>query len=120
MSFLGNLIWLILGGFILALAWALAGLLLCLTVIGLPFGLQCFKIAGLVLLPFGREVQLGNFGVGGLVLNLLWLLLFGWELAVGHLILGALFCVTLIGIPFGLQHFKFAQLSLMPFGAVVR
>lgn len=120
MSFLGNLIWLILGGFILALAWALAGLLLCLTVIGLPFGLQCFKIAGLVLLPFGREVQLGNFGVGGLVLNLLWLILFGWELAVGHLILGALFCVTLIGIPFGLQHFKFAQLSLMPFGAVVR
>ncbi len=120
MRFLGNLIWLIFGGVLGAIAWTLAGLLLCITVIGIPFGVQCFKIAGLVLWPFGREVVIGNFGVGGLIMNILWLLLFGWELAIGHLVIGVLFCITVIGIPFGLQHFKFAQLSLVPFGAVVR
>lgn len=120
MRFLGNLIWLIFGGILGAAAWAAAGMLLCITVIGIPFGIQCFKIANLVLWPFGREVELGHFGVGGLILNILWLLLLGWELAIAHLVIGAVFCVTIVGIPFGLQHFKFAQLSLIPFGAVIR
>jgi uncharacterized membrane protein YccF (DUF307 family) len=65
-------------------------------------------------------VELGHFGVGGLILNILWLLLLGWELAIAHFVIGAVFCVTIVGIPFGLQHFKFAQLSLIPFGAVIR
>lgn len=90
-----------------------------MTIIGIPFGLQCFKIAQFVLWPFGREIELGNFGVGGLLLNILWLVILGWELAVFHLIIGLVFCITIMGIPFGLQHFKLAQLALIPFGARV-
>lgn len=117
MSCLGNIIWLVFGGIILAIFWFIAGLLLCITIIGIPFGLQCFKIAGLVLWPFGRDVQLGSFGVGGLILNILWLIFFGLGLALSHLITGIILCITILGIPFGLQHFKLAKLSLMPFGA---
>lgn len=117
MSFIGNLIWLIFGGIIAAILWFVAGLILCVTIVGLPFGLQCLKIAGFVLWPFGSDVEIGNFGVGGLLFNILWIVLFGWEFAVAHLVIGAIFCVTFVGIPFGLQHFKFAQLGLMPFGA---
>jgi uncharacterized membrane protein YccF (DUF307 family) len=120
MSFLGNIIWLIFGGFIAAILWFVAGLLLCVTIIGIPFGVQCFKIAGFVLWPFGREIELGNFGVGGLFFNIIWIFLFGWELAIGHLITSALFCVTIIGIPFGIQHFKLAKLGIIPFGARIR
>lgn len=117
MSLLGNLIWILLGGFIGALAWLLAGLLLCITVIGIPFGLQCFKIAGLTLAPFGREVKIGSFGAGGLIGNILWLIFLGWELCLLHLFIGLLLCVTIVGIPFGMQHFKLAQLALLPFGS---
>jgi len=119
MSFIGNVIWLVFGGFLGFIAWGLAGLLWCITIIGIPFGLQCFKIAVLVLWPFGKEIELGNFGAGGLIGNIIWLILFGWELAVSHLVIGLIFCLTIIGIPFGLQHFKFAKLSLIPFGAEV-
>jgi uncharacterized membrane protein YccF (DUF307 family) len=117
MNFIGNIIWLVFGGIIAAVLWLIAGLLLCITIIGIPFGVQCFKIAGFVLWPFGREVEIGNFGAAGLIFNVIWLLLFGWELAVAHVIVGAIFCITIIGIPFGLQHFKFAKLGLIPFGA---
>lgn len=117
MSMIGNIIWLAFGGIIGAAAWFLAGILLSITIIGLPFGLQCFKIAGFVLWPFGRDVEIGNFGACGLILNLLWILLFGWELACFHAVVGAVFCVTIIGIPFGIQHFKLAMLGLVPFGA---
>jgi uncharacterized membrane protein YccF (DUF307 family) len=120
MNFIGNIIWLIFGGILGAVLWFLAGLLLCVTIIGIPFGLQCFKIAQLVLWPFGREIELGNFGVGGLLLNIVWIIFLGWELAVTHLMIGLLFCITIIGIPFGFQHFKFAQLGLIPFGAKIR
>jgi uncharacterized membrane protein YccF (DUF307 family) len=120
MNFIGNIIWLIFGGILGAILWFVAGLLLCVTVIGIPFGLQCFKIAGLVLWPFGKEVELGGFGVGGLLLNVIWLIFLGWELALHHLVIGAIFCLTVIGIPFGMQHFKFAMLGLMPFGAKIR
>jgi len=117
MSFIGNIIWLIFGGILGALAWFLSGLLLCITIIGIPFGVQCFKIAGFVLWPFGRDVEIGNFGAAGLILNVLWIIILGWELAVFHLVFGAILCVTIIGIPFGLQHFKLSMLGLVPFGA---
>ncbi|NLD46039.1 MAG: YccF domain-containing protein [Clostridiaceae bacterium] len=119
MKILGNIIWLLFGGIISALAWFFSGLILCLTVIGIPFGIQCFKISALVLWPFGKEIELGNFGVGGLLFNILWIVFFGWELAIGHLITGLIFCITIIGIPFGLQHFKLAKLGLLPFGAKI-
>lgn len=117
MSFLGNIIWLLFGGIIGAIAWFFAGLVLCITIIGIPFGVQCFKIASFVLWPFGREIELGNFGAGGLIFNIIWLIVFGWEFAIGHLIIAGIFCITIIGIPFGLQHLKLAQLGLIPFGA---
>lgn len=117
MSFIGNIIWLIFGGILGAIAWLIAGLLLCITIIGIPFGVQCFKIAGFVLWPFGRDVEIGNFGAAGLILNVLWIVILGWELAVFHLVFGAILCVTIIGIPFGLQHFKLSMLGLVPFGA---
>ena len=117
MSFIGNIIWLIFGGILGAIAWLIAGLLLCVTIIGIPFGVQCFKIAGFVLWPFGRDVEIGDFGAAGLILNVLWIIILGWELAVFHLVFGAILCVTIIGIPFGLQHFNLSMLGLVPFGA---
>lgn len=120
MRLLGNIIWLLFGGIVAAVLWFVAGFILCLTVIGIPFGLQCFKIAVFVLWPLGREITLGNFGAGGLLLNVIWLFFFGWEFAITHLAIGVFFCVTVIGIPFGLQHFKLAKLGLIPFGADIR
>ncbi|HWP98680.1 MAG TPA: YccF domain-containing protein [Syntrophomonadaceae bacterium] len=120
MNFIGNIIWLLFGGIIASICWAIAGLLWCVTIIGIPFGVQCFKIAGFVLWPFGKEIELGHFGVGGLIFNIIWIIFFGWEFAIGHLVTGLIFCITIIGIPFGLQHFKYAQLGLIPFGAKIR
>ena len=119
MNLIGNLLFFLLGGFVLALGWALAGLLCCLTIVGIPIGIQCFKFAGLVLWPFGREIRERQTGVISLLANVLWLVFFGLELALVSAAMGLTFCVTLIGIPFGLQYFKFARLALMPFGAVV-
>jgi uncharacterized membrane protein YccF (DUF307 family) len=119
MRLLGNIIWFLFGGLAAAIGWFISGLLLCITVIGIPMGFQCMKIAGLALWPFGKEVEIGSFGVGGLFLNIIWLILFGWELALGHFLIGLIFCVTIIGIPFGIQHFKLAKLGLMPFGAKI-
>lgn len=116
MGCLGNVLWLIFGGLLSAVSWAAAGLLWCLTVVGLPIGLQCFKFAELSLCPFGRQVEYGG-GPVSLLVNILWLFLSGLPLALEHLVLGAALCLTVIGIPFGLQQFKLAQLSLMPFGA---
>ena len=117
MSFIGNLIWLILGGIIAAIGWTIAGVLLCITLIGIPFGIQCFKIAGLSLAPFGKEVSVGNFGAGGLIGNIIWLLVLGWELFLMHLVIAFLLAITIIGLPFAKQHLKLAQLALIPFGA---
>jgi uncharacterized membrane protein YccF (DUF307 family) len=117
MNFIGNIIWLVFGGIISAIAWFVSGLILCVTIIGIPFGIQCFKISLFVLWPFGKEIEIGNFGVGGLIFNILWLIFFGWEFAIAHVVIGLIFCITVIGIPFGLQHFKFAKLGLIPFGA---
>ncbi|WZL82358.1 YccF domain-containing protein [Vallitaleaceae bacterium 9-2] len=119
MKVLGNIIWWLFGGVILAGIWFLGGLLLTITIIGIPFGIQCFKIAGFVLFPFGRNIELGHFGAGGLLLNVLWAIFIGWELAIGHLFAALLSAITLIGIPFAKQHFKLAQLAFIPFGARV-
>jgi len=115
MRFLGNIIWVLFGGLLLAILWLLAGLLLCITVIGIPFGLQCFKIAGLALWPFGRQLS-NSMGAGSLIMNILWILVFGWEIALITALIGLIYCITVIGIPFGLQCFKLASLALLPFG----
>ena len=120
MRFLGNLIWLIFGGLAAAVLWTVAGVLLCASVVGIPFGIQAFKMASFVLWPFGREVSEGAFGAGGALGNVLWLLLFGWSLALGHLVIALVFALTVVGIPFALQHVKLARLSLIPFGAEIR
>lgn len=120
MSLLGNIIWLLLGGLICAIGWCLAGVLCCITIIGIPIGLQCFKFSKLVLSPFGKEIVYGNMSGGSMVLNVFWMIFCGWELAVMSAVAGIICCITIIGIPFGLQHFKFALLPLLPFGAEVR
>ncbi|MDK2937330.1 MAG: hypothetical protein PWP16_1274 [Eubacteriaceae bacterium] len=119
MRVLGNIIWVVFGGFIMAVGWLLAGVIACITIIGIPFGLQAFKMANLVLWPFGRTVEYYNLKTTSIILNVFWIFLFGWELAVASAILGVIFCITLIGIPFGLQWFKFALLGLFPFGAEI-
>ncbi len=118
MSTLGNVIWVIFGGLILSLGYILVGLLFCLTIIGIPFGVQLMKIGGFALLPFGRTTVPGvrSSGCLYLVANIVWIILAGWELALCHVVLGLCFCVTIIGIPFGLQHFKLALVALAPFG----
>lgn len=121
MRTLGNVLWFLLAGIWLALGYALSGVLLCLTLIGIPFAIQAFKLASFSLWPFGREVVSGR-GSGSLLevlVNLLWLVLFGWELFLAHLVVGALLCVTVIGIPFGVQAFKLSVLALWPFGREV-
>lgn len=118
MRTIGNMLWFIFGGFIGGLCWALAGCLWCITLIGIPWGMQCFKFASLCFFPFKKEIIYGG-GVPSLILNLIWLLISGIELAVGHLIAGLILCITIIGIPFGTQHFKMAKLALMPFGAEI-
>ena len=118
MSILGNILWFVFGGAISGLSWCLAGVLWCISIVGIPVGLQCFKIAGLTFFPFWKEVIYGG-GAGSLLLNVLWIILSGLPLALEHLVFGAILCVTIVGIPFGLQQFKLAKLALMPFGAAV-
>lgn len=119
MSILGNLIWFLLGGFIPALLWFFFGLLWSVTIIGIPVGVQCFKMASLQLFPFGKDVSYSSMGAGSLLVNILWILVGGIELAIVNITIGILLCITIIGIPFGLQNFKMAKLSLMPFGAKI-
>lgn len=117
MKTLGNILWFISIGFLSAIGWFICGLLLCITIIGIPFGKQCFKIAGVVILPFGKniEVDFGKHAIG----NILWIIFFGWELALMYLIAGIIFCITIIGIPFGKQCFKLMKLGLIPMGAKI-
>ena len=118
MTLLGNIIWLIFGGLLSGLGWILAGALWCVTIIGIPVGLQCFKLAQLSFAPFGREV-IYEGGAPSFIINVIWFILSGLALALGNFLLGCLLCVTIIGIPFGKQFFKIAKLALAPFGAVV-
>ena len=118
MKTIGNLLWFIFGGFISGLLWLVAGLLCCVTVIGIPLGRQCFKFAALSLAPFGKEVVPGG-GAPSLIANVVWLLISGIPMAMSHILTGLLLCLTIVGIPFGRQHFKLASLALMPFGSKI-
>lgn len=116
MNLIGNLIWIICGGLFSAIGWWLAGILWCITIVGIPVGLQCFKMSSLSLNPFGKEV-IDEGGAVSCLLNIIWFFVSGLELAIGNFIIGCILCVTIIGIPFGMQFFKIARLALFPFGA---
>ncbi len=118
MSVLGNILWIIFGGLFSAISWFISGIIWCITIIGIPYGKQCFKFAELTLMPFGKDIEYGG-GVVSTLVNIIWLLLFGIPMALGNFINGLFLCCTIIGIPFGLQFFKIAKLSLMPFGAKI-
>ena len=128
MSTIGNIIWILLGGIWMSIGWVIAGAIMYVTVIGIPWGRSCFVIARFTLFPFGHEAvsrravtgqeDLGT-GSAGLLGNIVWLLLAGWWLALGHVLAGLATCLTVIGIPFGIQHFKLAGISLMPVGKTI-
>lgn len=118
MSTIANIIWIIFGGLFTAIAWCLAGIIFSITIIGIPLGRQCFKMASLTLAPFGKSIVYGG-GAPSLIANIFWLILAGLPMAFSYVCLGAVYCITVIGIPVGLQCFKMAKLSLLPFGAQV-
>ncbi|MCR5276949.1 MAG: YccF domain-containing protein [Bacteroidales bacterium] len=122
MKFLGNILWLVLGGLLVAMFYYLVGLLICLTIIGIPFGVQLFKFGTFALWPFGHDMvyRPDEPGCLSLVMNVLWILLGWWEIALIHAFFGLVLCVTIVGIPWGMQHFKMAKMSLFPFGKVVK
>jgi uncharacterized membrane protein YccF (DUF307 family) len=118
MNLIGNVIWIIFGGLVAFLGYIWGGLVLCCTIVGIPWGLQCFKIGIATLAPFGKTVRSNGGSIPGLscLLNLIWLIFAGLWIALTHLLFGVLLCITIIGIPFGVQHFKLMTLSLSPFG----
>lgn len=118
MKTIGNILWFLFGGLISGLSWVLWGALWCLTIIGIPYGVQCFKFATLSFWPFGREVEYDG-GAMSCLINVLWFLFGGLEMAIINAVFGLLWCVTIVGIPFGMQFFKLAKLSLAPFGAAI-
>ena len=118
MSLLLNILWFICGGFLISFAYILGGVLLCITIIGIPFGIQCFKLSILGMAPFGREIRETEppGGAVSVIMNIIWILLPGLELALIHLILAALFAITIVGLPFAAQHLKMTRLAILPFG----
>ncbi|GAB4404511.1 MAG: YccF domain-containing protein [Anaerolineales bacterium] len=123
MSLIGNLLWIFLGGGILvSLCYLVGGIVLCATIVGIPFGVQCFKLAWLALVPFGKEVDSSGSARGllAIVMNILWLVCGGLEVAVVHLVFAVLCAITIIGLPFAKQHMKLLRLALVPFGATIR
>lgn len=116
--FLGNIVWFIIYGFISGLAWLFIGLLWCITIVGIPVGIQCFKLSCVSFFPFGKNILLGT-KTSSVILNILWIVFGGLELALGYLAAGIVFCCTIIGIPLGLQCFKLVKLSFLPFGAKI-
>lgn len=116
MSSLGNILWFIFGGFISGLAWWFAGIIWCLTIIGIPVGRQCFKFATMSFFPFGKDIVYGG-GAPSTFANVIWILMFGIPMCIGNLFFGLIWCITIVGIPFGKQFFKIAKLALTPFGA---
>jgi uncharacterized membrane protein YccF (DUF307 family) len=112
-----NVIWLVFEGFWMAIAYVLAGLVAFILIITIPFGIAAFRIAGYVLWPFGRTIdRRPTSGVASVIGNVLWIILFGWWLALGHLVSGVLLCLTIIGIPLGLASFKIIPITLVPLG----
>ncbi len=122
MKFLGNIFWLLFGGIIIAIIYFMVGLVICVSIIGIPFGVQLFKLGSYALWPFGRELvdRPNEPGCLSVFMNLIWILFGWWEIAILHLVFGLLFCITIVGIPWGLQHFKMAIASVFPFGKEVR
>ena len=118
MKFIGNLLWFFFTGLWTALTWLFLGIIWCITIIGIPFGKQCFKMAKLSLAPFGKTVN-ANFGKHPLA-NIIWFIFGGFSLCIGYLFLGIIWCITVIGIPFGKQCFKLAKLGAFPFGAEIK
>lgn len=118
MRTLGNFIWFILVGLELGFAWVFIGVIWCITIVGIPVGVQCFKMSSIAFFPFKKEIVFGT-KASSVVLNVLWLIFGGIGLGLCYLLSGAVFCITIIGIPFGMQCFKMAKLALMPFGATV-
>lgn len=118
MSLIGNIIWLIFGGFLSGLGYIIGGLILCVTIVGIPFGIANIKLGFATFAPFGKELQTKPDADGCLntIMNVLWLICFGWEIALLHLIHAAILAVTIIGIPFAMQHIKLIPMSLFPFG----
>ena len=119
LSLIGNILWVIFGGFWTAIEWILGGLIMCLTIIGIPFGIQAFKIAGFAFWPFGREIRRGSTGIGKLLLNIIWVLLGGWYIALGYIFAAIILTLTIIGFPFALQHLKLAGIAFAPFGSQI-
>ena len=122
MNSLGNILWFLCGGVLIAIFYYLVGLLMCITIVGIPFGVQLFKFGTYTLWPFGHELvdRPGQPGCLSTVMNVLWILLGWWEIALTHLVFGLILCVTIIGIPWGLQHFKMALGAVFPFGKEIR
>jgi len=118
MKFLGNIIWLIFGGIIICIEYLISSLILIVTIVGIPFGIQTLKLALLALWPFGSEIRASKISSGCLstIMNILWILIGGIWISLTHLVFGILFAITIIGIPFAMQHFKLAGLALTPFG----
>ena len=117
MNFIGNIIWFVFGGLLISLGYFLGGLVLCLTIVGIPFGIKVMRLGAFALWPFGGRVMPRENPVGCLstILNIIWIVFGGIEVAFAHLVTGVIFCITIIGIPFGLQHFKLMTLALVPF-----
>ncbi|MCP4551483.1 MAG: YccF domain-containing protein [Bacteroidetes bacterium] len=122
MKTLGNLIWLLFGGLWVAIEYFIASILLMITIIGIPFGFQTLKLASLALWPFGRDVVPSHQGTGCLstLMNIIWLFIGGIWIALTHVLFGVLLAITIIGIPFAMQHFKLASVALTPFGREIR
>ena len=118
MNLIGNIIWVVFGGLLLSLGYLFGGLVLCLTIVGIPFGVQIMRLGMFALGPFGGEVKPTDNVMGCLpvLMNVLWIIFGGIEVALTHLTLGIAFCITIIGIPFGLQHFKLMMYAILPFG----
>lgn len=118
MNSIGNIIWLVFGGIIIALEYLISSCVLIVTIVGIPFGMQTLKLASLALWPFGRDIRPRENTSGCLytLMNVIWILIGGIWISLSHIVFGLLFCITIIGIPFGMQHFKLAGLALTPFG----
>jgi uncharacterized membrane protein YccF (DUF307 family) len=122
MTLLGNIIWLVFGGLLSGLGYIIGGLGLCLTIVGIPFGIQSMKLGVATFAPFGKELVEGPNANSALrvILNVLWILFFGWEIAIVHLVHAAILAITIIGLPFAKQHLKLIPMALMPLGRELR
>ena len=120
MSILLNILWLIFGGFFVSMGYIAGGIALCFTIIGIPWGVQCFKLAIFALFPFGQDTRMADRPASqdliNVILNIVWLIFGGIWVMINHLFWGVVLCITIIGIPFGIQHFKMVKLAIWPFG----